>query len=102
VLTAGGAAVLLAEFKGMSHENQHKPTNHSVVPHNMPQTKTRNDLGWKCSLCGLSSVQKAENSYIKHLEDLHDEERPASNLEEKKWRENLIYQAFIKPSYKYE
>jgi len=86
----------------MSHE--HKPRSYPLVPRNMPQTKTGSDLGWKCSLCGLSSVQKAESSYIKHLEDLHGdqlEEQQTSNAAGyNQWREHLINQAF-KTSYKY-
>ena len=85
----------------MSHE--HKPRNYPFVPHNMPQAKTRTDLGWLCSLCGLSSVQRAETSYIKHLEDLHgdqlEEQQTAGGYKE--WRETLINLAFKPTAYKY-
>jgi hypothetical protein len=74
---------------------------HSIIPRNMPEAQSNPDAGqvaWVCTLCGLNSRQKAETSYIKHLEDLHydqlDEQKASNSGGFKQWRESLINAAF--------
>jgi hypothetical protein len=64
---------------------------------NTPTVKTATEntvVSWICPLCKLSSRQKSESSYERHLQDLHIEQLEEQERRDSEWKQSLTKQAF--------